>query len=254
MADLNPDMNYRFTDEELAALTPYGAVEHVDAGAVLFADGVTDAPLCVVLSGQLDIVFAGPEQGVQLLVDIRQIGMFEPEEAHGEPLDPVHVEDLHSTQVVLQFLARARQEDHAAHDVHVHDGIRANVRLEDFGHLRWGDVLERHGADCETANEIDTAHFRDEMPGNRLIDRQYVVSAFMEDERRSVPPQQQLENRHELLAGHWPGGSERHLATDTGTDHEGFLEHLTENGVVGALHPIGPGQRCPSEKRECSDG
>jgi thioredoxin reductase (NADPH) len=52
---VDPRVNHRLTDAELAALTPYGELRHHEAGEILFGTGDREFDLCVVISGQLDV-------------------------------------------------------------------------------------------------------------------------------------------------------------------------------------------------------
>ncbi|MGE0408486.1 MAG: FAD-dependent oxidoreductase [Amphiplicatus sp.] len=72
-----PNMNYRLSADERAELAPYGEVKHHDAGDVLFDEGDRSVDLCVVLSGQLDVLLF--EDGEE-----RRVGWLEPSQFSGD--------------------------------------------------------------------------------------------------------------------------------------------------------------------------
>lgn len=73
----DPRVNRRFTDEQLAALMPYGDVRAHDVGEVLFDYGDREVDLCVVISGELH-VFVEADNGE------RRIGWLEPRQPTGD--------------------------------------------------------------------------------------------------------------------------------------------------------------------------
>lgn len=69
MAPSDPIMNYRLSEQEIAALKFYGEVRHHEAGEVLFREGDKEIDCCIVLSGQLNgyLVEHGEERRVAWL-------------------------------------------------------------------------------------------------------------------------------------------------------------------------------------------
>ena len=69
-----PEIKYRFNDQELTQLRPYGTVHGHEVGDVLFREGDKEVDLCVVLSGQLDINIV--TQGDETRVGWMEAGQF----------------------------------------------------------------------------------------------------------------------------------------------------------------------------------
>jgi thioredoxin reductase (NADPH) len=63
-APIDPRVNHRLSDPEVAALKAYGEVRRHEAGEVLIEAGAREFDLCVVLSGQLDL-FLDDREGEQ---------------------------------------------------------------------------------------------------------------------------------------------------------------------------------------------
>ncbi|MEO1014278.1 MAG: FAD-dependent oxidoreductase [Pseudomonadota bacterium] len=71
------DMNYRFTDAQVAALKSYGEVRRHDAGERLFKEGDIDPDVLVLLSGQLDV-------HLYEIGEKRRVGWLEPGQFTGD--------------------------------------------------------------------------------------------------------------------------------------------------------------------------
>ncbi|MEL7490970.1 MAG: FAD-dependent oxidoreductase [Pseudomonadota bacterium] len=71
------DMNYRFNDQELEELKPYGAVRRHEAGAILFDEGDRETDLLVLLNGALNVYLH--EHGEE-----RRVGWLEPGQFTGD--------------------------------------------------------------------------------------------------------------------------------------------------------------------------
>lgn len=77
MSDRAPDMNYRLSPQEIAALEHYGEIRRHETGDVLFDESQRGADLCVVLSGQLNVYLF--EEGEK-----RRVGWLEPSQFTGD--------------------------------------------------------------------------------------------------------------------------------------------------------------------------
>ncbi|MBI1393883.1 MAG: cyclic nucleotide-binding domain-containing protein [Alphaproteobacteria bacterium] len=71
------DKNYRLSEEQLAALTPFGEMRAHAKGDVLFEEGARDVDLLVVLSGQLNVYLSE-------LGERRRVGWLEPRQFTGD--------------------------------------------------------------------------------------------------------------------------------------------------------------------------
>ncbi|MEM9706346.1 MAG: FAD-dependent oxidoreductase [Pseudomonadota bacterium] len=75
--DQKLDMNYRFSDAEIASLTEYGEIRSHETGEILFEIGDKNVDLCVLLDGRLNVYLN--ENGEE-----RRVGWLEPGQFTGD--------------------------------------------------------------------------------------------------------------------------------------------------------------------------